>query len=298
MIETYFLLIKKGKIMNTHFSFKKMTLTLLLLTFGLGEVGAILTKTKRHIQGEIPKLKNKNNQDGVDLSTTATDNFKIGDELILSYRYSDPDGDEDDSTTTVIWYSIINGETKKISTSHITNKSANSTGNGESKLKITSQIEKASNFKVSITATSKSGDPHLGKSFVINDIFKNPYGDSISNKIEKNLSLKGSIAGIYDSEDKSFSKNLINEEEQIKVGRTYVFRLWSGADKNVDLTSKVKYEWRLLGQSASDNITAPPEGFKTKIFNRDFIVPNNEEAKKITNSKDGAQGFNLAVDWK
>nr|WP_234813473.1 hypothetical protein [Candidatus Hamiltonella defensa] len=133
---------------------------------------------------------------------------------------------------------------------------------------------------------------------MINDIFKNPYGDSISNKIEKNLSLKGSIAGIYDSEDKSFSKNLINEEEQIKVGRTYVFRLWSGADKNVDLTSKVKYEWRLLGQSASDNITAPPEGFKTKIFNRDFIVPNNEEAKKITNSKDGAQGFNLAVDWK
>ncbi|WP_174891188.1 hypothetical protein [Candidatus Hamiltonella defensa] len=284
--------------MNTHFSFKKMTLTLLLLTFGLGEVGAILTKTKRHIQGEIPKLKNKNNQDGVDLSTTATDNFKIGDELILSYRYSDPDGDEDDSTTTVKWYSIINGETKKISTSHIKNKSANSTGNGESKLEITSATEGASNFKVSITATSKSGDPNSGESFVINDIFKNPYGDSISSKIEKNLSLKGSIAGIYDSEDKSFSKNLINEEEQIKVGRTYVFRLWSGADKNVDLTSKVKYEWRLLGQSASDNITAPPEGFKTKIFNRDFIVPNNEEAKKITNSKDGAQGFNLAVDWK
>lgn len=59
------------------------------------------------------------------------------------------------------------------------------------------------------------------------------------------------------------------------------------------------YNWRLLGDSATDSVAAPTTGFVTSVSNADFSVPMNTAADgtQLTGSVDGMQGFQLTVDY-
>lgn len=107
------------------------------------------------------------------------------------------------------------------------------------------------------------------------------------------------VPGIYLSSDTAFANNLIGNATKLDVGSSYVFKLWDDAAHTTDLTSSVSYNWRLVGTSATDNVTAPANGFVTSVTDANFTVPVNGAADgtTLTGSVDGAQGFNLAVDY-
>lgn len=284
------------------FKLKKLALALVLTGFTMSSSYAVLTGTTGTIQGTAPFLSAPSNdaKQAVDLTSNSEGNQLVsGDTITLSYKYTDAEGDKDASTAHVKWY-YVKGETETEITAGIVNAAASSDGEqGTSTLTIPAAAIGAEKIKVTIQEYAASGVPLNGQTIVIDDTSEGVNGGHVTPPGP--VAPGGDVTpGIYLSSDTAFANNLIGTENALDVGKTYVFKLWdSNAVGTADLTQSVTYNWRLIGTSATDGITAPGGGFKTSVTGSDFTVPANDQpdGTALTKSQDGAQGFSLAVDY-
>lgn len=277
------------------FTLKKLVLALAIAGYTMSSAYAVLTGSTGSIQGRVPVLNapsTPNIEHSVDLSSNlAGTTLATGDTITLTYDYTDLDGDADNSTAHVQWYYVNGGVDTAIAATNVLNTSATSQASGTSVLTIPGVAIGAEAIKVVIQEYSLTGDPIAGQTITVDDA--SPSGPIVPGG--------GVTPGIYLSTDLAFANNLIGTSTPLTVGQSYVFKLWDDTGVGtVDLTSSVTYNWRLVGTSATDNITAPANGFVTSVNGpNNFTVPVNSAAdgKPLTGSDDGAQGFNLAVDY-
>lgn len=281
----------------TPFTLKKLVLAMVLGGCTMSSAWAILTGPTGTVQGTAPVLSapSNNGLNAVDLSSnSAGDQLSSGDVLTLTYDYSDSDGDADASSAHVTWYYVINSTETTITA--VVNTPATSTTPGTSVMTIPPAAIGADRIKVVIQAYSSSGDPISGQTLTIADT-------GASGSSNPTTTSPGPVApgtdvtpAIYHIDDIG-GTNLIGQTTRLNVGETYVFRLTDAGGN--DLTGNVSYNWRLVGTSATDSISAPVTGFVTSVTNGNFTVPVNGHADGtlLTGSADGAQGFSLAVDY-
>lgn len=287
------------------FTLKKLALALTLVGYTMGSAYAVLTLPTGTIQGQAPALSAPSNSalHAVDLSSNAAGaKLATGDAITLTYNYTDADGDADASTTKVLWY-YVSGTTETEITTGIANTPATSGAPGSSVMIIPGAALGADAIKVVIQEYSASGDPIAGQTLTVADTKDGIGGGTTTppGPIEPGEGPNSGVTpGIYLSTDTAFATNLIGTATKLNVGDSYVFKLWdSTAVGTNDLTANVSYNWRLVGTSATDSITAPAAGFATNISDGNFTVPTNTQANgtPLTGSADGAQGFNLAVEY-
>lgn len=298
--------------MNINFSMKKTALALAIAACTVsGAQATLTTPVTATIKGRAPVLTAPSNSKvhAVDFAYSGSQStLVVGETITLTYKYGDEDGDADASTEHVTWFSTRDGgATKHTITSGIVNTPAatiGGTGTSVLTIPVTAVDEM---IGVEIKEYSKTGDPVEGTTIVVNDTHTGgggtvtPVGPVTPG--ETNL-----VAGIYASSDTSFSTNLMGSSTSLKVGDTYVFKLWLDADGDgqpdsltpaSDYTDKLDYNWRLVGTSATTGTKAPATGFVTSVNDTDFTVPVNTAADgtALTGSADGAQGFGVAVNY-
>lgn len=282
------------------FTVKKLVLALAIAGYTMSSAYAVLTSPTGSIQGSVPVLSAPSNAETphtVDFTTSAQGStLATGDTITLTYNYADADGDTDNSTAHVNWY-YVKGEIETPITTGITNASATASTPGTSQLTLPAAAIGADRIKVTITEYSASGDPISGQEIVVADT--NVGGGGTTTPPGPIAPGTNVVPGIYLSTDTAFANNLIGSANKLDVGQTYVFKLWDDAAQTTDLTGSVSYNWRLMGNSATDGITAPATGFETDVTDGNFTVPTNTQPNgtPLTGSADGAQGFNLAVDY-
>lgn len=286
------------------FTLKKLVLALALTGYTMGSAYAVLTAPTGIIHGSAPVLSAPSSPataHSVDLdSNAAGPTLASGDTITLTYNYNDADGDLDASATTthVQWYYVNAGVDTQITGSVVnTVAPAASGGTGTSELTIPGVAIGADAIKVVIQEYSETGDPISGQTITVADTHIGAGGT---------VTPPGPIVpggdvvpAIYLSTDTTFTNNLIGSAASLDVGSTYVFKLWDDAARTTDLTSNVSYNWRLVGTSASGSVSAPATGFVTSVTDGNFTVPVNgdPDGTALTGSADGAQGFNLAVEY-
>ncbi|QCR63036.1 ornithine carbamoyltransferase [Serratia fonticola] len=284
------------------FTLKKLVLALAIAGYTMSSAYAVLTPATGAIQGVAPTLSAPSNSalHAVDLSSSAAGaNLTTGDTITLTYDYTDTDGDADASTSHVSWY-YTKGGSETLITSGIMNTPATAGTSGTSVLTIPGAALGADAIKVLIQEYSASGDPIAGQTITVDDTSAGIGGGTTTppGPIEPGEGPdSGIIPGIYLSTDTAFSNNLIGTDTRLNVGDSYVFKL-TDRESGEDLTANVTYNWRLVGTSATDSKTAPADGFDTGVTGGNFTVPKNADGKLLTNSDDGVQGFNLAVDYQ
>ena len=288
------------------FTLKKLVLALALAGYTMSSAYAVLTSPTGSIQGTAPVLSapsNPTTPQSLDFTTSAAGAaLATGDTITLTYNYNDTDGDLDNSASTAhaLWYYVTPGGDVAIAAGNIVNTAATTAtgGTGTSVLTIPAAAIGASAIKVMIQEYSLSGDPIAGQTITVADTHTGGGGTiTPPGPITPGANV---VPGIYLSSDTAFATNLIGNTAKLDVGKTYVFKLWDDVSHTTDLTSSVTYNWRLVGTSATDNVTAPANGFNTNVTGANFTVPVNGGATggmALTGSVDGAQGFNLAVDY-
>ncbi len=296
---------------SKRFTLKKLVLALALAGYTMSSAYAVLTPGTGTIQGEAPVLSAPSNsaQHAVDFSGTyaVAGALSSGDTIVMTYDYADSDGDGDDSSanTRVTWHYTPAGGGADVA---IASTGVNATAGtpGTSTITLPAAAIGATVIKATIQEYSASGDPIAGQTITIADTSLSTApggggGGGTPSNPGPVLPGTGVTPGIYASTDGTFTTNLIGTATNLKVGDTYVFKLWdSAAVGTTDLTSTVpNYNWRLVGQSATDSITAPGTGFVTSVTGGNFTIPVNSAADgtPLTGSADGAQGFQLAVDY-
>ncbi len=287
------------------FTLKKLVLALALAGYTMSSAYAVLTTPTGSIQGNAPVLSapsNPTTPQTVDFTSSAGGAaLATGDTITLTYTYNDADGDADDSAsnTHALWYYVNGGVDTLIPTTNIVNTPATSAagGTGTSVLTIPAAAIGASAIKVVIQEYSLSGDPIQGQTITVADTSIG--GGGTITPPGPIIPGGNVVPGIYLSTDTAFANNLIGTATKLDVGSAYVFKLWDDAAMTTDLTSSVTYNWRLVGTSATDSISAPATGFVTSVTDANFTIPVNSAADgtPLTGSVDGAQGFNLAVDY-
>ncbi|MHA3429158.1 SinI family autotransporter-associated protein [Yersinia enterocolitica] len=293
------------KRMTPTFTLKKLVLALAIAGYTMSSAYAVLTNPTGSIEGKAPVLSapsNSGTPHTVDFTTSAQGpTLATGDTITLTYNYNDADGDQDNSasTTHTQWYYVTPSGDVAIAASNIINTLATtaSDGTGTSVLTIPAAAIGASAIKVVINEYSASGAPISGQEILVADT--NIGGGGSTTPPGPIAPGSNVVPGIYLSTDATFANNLIGTDTKLDVGSAYVFKLWDDAAHTTDLTSSVTYNWRLVGTSATDGKAAPATGFVTSVTDANFTVPANSTADgtALTGSADGAQGFNLAVDY-
>ena len=291
---------------NNTFTLKKLVLALALAGYTMSSAYAVMTSPTGTIQGTAPVLSAPSNsaENAVDFSHTAqtTGVMTSGDTITMTYLYGDTDGDADNSTAHVTWYYTQAGVDTAIVGGITNTPAATIGGTGTSVLTVPAAAIGATAIRVEVIEYSASGDPISGTTINIADVSNGGGGTGPFPPAGPVVPGSNVVPGIYLSTDTAFANNLIGAlGTKLNVGDTYVFKLWdSAAVGTTDLTSTVpNYNWRLVGTSATDSVTAPSTGFVTSVSGGNFTIPVNTAADgtPLTGSADGAQGFRLAVDY-
>ncbi|PHI30076.1 SinI family autotransporter-associated protein [Budvicia aquatica] len=292
---------------SNTFTLKKLVLALALAGYTMSSAYAVMTSPTGTIQGTAPVLSAASNsaQHAVDFSGTyaVANKLSSGDTIVMTYDYTDADGDDDDSSlnTRVTWhYTPAGGGADVLIASVGVN--ATSATPGTSTIILPAVAIGATVIKATIQEYSASGDPIAGQTITIADTSLSTApggggGGGTTTNPGPVLPGTGVTPGIYASGDSTFTNNLIGAlGTNLKVGDTYVFKLWdSAAVGTTDLTATVpNYTWHLVGTSATDGITGD---FTTSVSGGDFTIPVNAAGTLLTGSADGVQGFGLAVDY-
>lgn len=222
----------------------------------------------------------------------STDGMVPGDKISLGYLLHDAEGDTDNSTASIKWFTTTDGV------------SANKTmlAGSDGKAIYTIQNTDAGLYLgMEITEQTSTGVPKTGQTIVINDISKYDNSDNIPD---------GPIVGgtigtaIVDSSEPTV--NLIGKaDSKLLVGHTYQFKVWYDVNNNgkqdageLDASANYTYKWFFDGTSATTNTAG---GYAvSSTDNKDLIIPTTNVAAKnvfATAGADGVQGYSLKVDY-
>lgn len=292
------------------FTLKKIALAMMIVAGTLTSAYAVMTGTTGTIRGEIPVLTaNGGGAHSVDFATSDPSNLKTGDTVTMTYKYTDTDGDIDNSTTTVKWYYVpANGAGTEVEiTSNVTNTLAGTATDGSgvgTSVMVIPDAALGGIIKAVITEKSLTGDLNEGYAITYNDVAKpgafvpGPGGGTggvtdggTDVPVQPVAPGTGVIAKI--TLVGGDGTNLIGTATKLNVGSAYKFTLFA-ADGTTELTSTVNYKWKLTGTSATTATPAPATLFNPDA---DFAVPTNTVGKVISGSDDGVQGFGLSVDY-
>ncbi|PHI30882.1 SinI family autotransporter-associated protein [Budvicia aquatica] len=293
---------------SNTFTLKKLVLALALAGYTMSSAYAVMTSPTGTIQGTAPELIAQSNgaHQAIDIAhTTALVAGKVstGDTITMTYDYADAEGDADDSMTHVTWYYTKGGVDTAILATNVNNASAATIGGtGTSVLTVPAAAAGATAIRVEITEYSVSGDPDVGTVINIPDVSAGGGGVGPFPPVGPIIPGSNVTPGIYASTDGTFTTNLIGTATNLKVGDTYVFKMWDTSTGAVgagatDITNAT-YTWYLVGTSATDGISG---NFNTNVSGGNFQIPINTTpvtgGTALTTSADGAQGFQLAVDY-
>lgn len=298
--------------MNMNFTVKKLVLTLAIAGCSSGMAWAGSTPTTAPVQGRVPVLvaPSTGTAQAVDLSSNATGtHLSSGDTITLTYGYSDPDGDADDSTSHVNWY-YVNGGTETLITTGIVNTPATASAPGTSELTLPAAAIGAERIKVVIQEYAATGIPISGNIITVEDTST---GNGGSVTPPGPIAPGGHVTGgiFLQSENPAAGSGATDyaraTEVHPQVGATYAFRAWDDSNGNgvwdageTDLTATLgRIQWYLDGAntSASGSSAAvtlnnqPITGATTDTY----TVPVNSAS--TSGATPGDQGFSLKVDF-
>ncbi|RJT37414.1 SinI family autotransporter-associated protein [Rahnella woolbedingensis] len=216
----------------------------------------------------------------------------VGDKITLSYKLIDSEGDTDNSTSTIQWFTSSDGKGKdKKIISDAAGKSSYTLVEADAGLYIGAEI-------VEKTST---GLPTDGLSILVDDISQNDPSDNIPD----GPVVGGKVATmIVDTTDPD--TNLIGKSNSsLILGHTYQFKIWYDTNNNnvwdageVDASTNYSYSWNFDGTSATTGTAGGKAVSSTD--NKDLTLPTtNTDAKNIfaTAGADGIQGYQLQVDY-
>ena len=259
---------------------------------------AVMTDSAGTLNGTVPVL--VSGPGGADHTVSfendhaggSTSGMVPGDKITLGYLLHDAEGDTDNSTASIKWFTTTDGVGA--------NKTMLTGSDGKGNY-IIQNADAGLYLGVEITEQTSTGVPTTGQTIVINDISKNDNSDNIPD---------GPIVGgtigtaIVDSTEPTV--NLIGKaDSKLLVGHTYQFKVWYDVNNNgkqdageLDASANYSYKWFFDGTSAT---TGTAGGYAvSSTDNKDLVIPTtNANAKNIFAGAgaDGVQGYSLKVDY-
>ncbi|MDA5494126.1 SinI family autotransporter-associated protein [Yersinia intermedia] len=303
--------------MNVTFVFNKMVLALALTGCLSVAAWAGSTPTTSPVWGSAPVLSAVSNGQPhtVDFSGTfATPGvLSTGDTIVMTYHYTNAEGDADDSLSTVAWFYTLNGADVPITA--MTNVAADNNGTGTSTIILPASALGASAIKVEIWEQSQTGIPlHGPQSILVLDTSLTGAGGGGGTVTPPGPVISGSgiSGGIFLASDHpAAGSGAIDYSRSTtvhpKVGETYVFRAWDDTNGNgvwdageADLTATMSHmQWQLDGSNATAAGESTPvtlSGHAIAGATTDtYTVPVNSASS--SGATPGDQGFSLKVEF-
>ncbi|MCB5315727.1 SinI family autotransporter-associated protein [Yersinia intermedia] len=304
--------------MNVTFVFNKMALALALTGSLSVAAWAGSTPTTSPVRGSAPLLSAVSNTlpHTVDFSGTfATPSvLSTGDTVVMTYRYTNAEGDADDSLSTVAWYYTLNGADVPITA--MTNVAADNNGTpGTSTIVLPASALGASAIKVEIWEQAKTGLPLRGQqSILVLDTSRTGAGGGGGTVTPPGpvISGTGISGGIFLASDHPVAGSGATDYSRStavhpKVGATYVFRAWDDTNGNgvwdageADLTATVSHmQWQLDGNNATAAGESTPVTLAHHVISGattdTYTVPVNSASS--SGATPGDQGFSLKVEF-
>ncbi|CNI15818.1 intimin-like protein SinH [Yersinia intermedia] len=307
--------------MTTHMKkslrLNAVALALMLVGSTLSPVWAGSTPTTTATQGSAPSLSASNNlPHTVDFSGTFASQSALstGDTVVMTYHYTDAEGDVDDSLSTVVWYYTLNGTDVPITA--MTNVAAIDGAPGTSTITIPASALGASAIKVEIWEQSQTGLPLRGQQSILVLDTSGATGAGGGGTLTPPgpvVSGVGISGGIFLASDTpGAGSGAIDYARSTTVhptvGATYVFRAWDDSNSNgvwdageADLTATVSHiQWQLDGSNAAAAGSSSPAVLSGRAISgattHSYTVPVNSVSS--SGAIPGDQGFSLKVTFE
>ncbi len=305
--------------MTMNFRVKQVVLALALAGMTSGSVWAASTPTTSSVQGRIPVLSAPSNNatQAVDFSGTyaTAGQLSTGDTIVMTYDYTDLDGDADNSLTTVSWSYAPFGGGGDVPITATNAPAASSGGQGTSTITLPIGALGAAAIKVTVQEFSATGDPISGSTITVTDtsLSTGPGGGGGGGTgvtPPGPVVVGGNIAGgiFLASASPAAGSGAVDYARtgtHPLVGQTYVFRAWNDANNNGIWEASeaqvvpVSIQWKLDGSNATANGTsavATLNNYSIAGATSDtYTIPVNSASN--SGAIPGDQGFNLKVDF-
>lgn len=303
--------------MTMNFSVKYMVLALAGMMSG--SVWAASTPPTSSVQGRLPVLRAPSNNaaQAVDFSGTYATPGKLstGDTVVMTYDYTDLDGDADGSHTTVSWSYTPQGGGADVPITATSIPAPNSGGQGTSTITLPIGALGATAIKVTVQEFSATGDPISGSTITVTDtsLSTGPGGGGGGGTgvtPPGPVVIGGNIAGgiFLQSASPSAGGGAVDYARtgtHPLVGQTYVFRAWNDANNNgiwdtgeAQVTPS-SIQWKLDGTNSTANgssVAATLNNYSITGATTDtYTIPVNSASR--SGATPGDQGFNLKVDF-
>jgi hypothetical protein len=285
-------------------------LLLALCLSGMAQAGS--SQTTSPVRGHAPLLSAPSSglAGSVDFSGTFASPAALstGDRVVMTWRYGDSDGDQDNTPATVVWHYVTpDGQRIIIPSTDIAAPAPE--GQGTSLLTIPAAALGASAISVTLQAQSQTGLPDRGEILTIADTsigaggLVTPPGP---------VRAGGKVAGgIFLASDNpmpgSGAQDYARTRAHLRVGETYLFRAWEDANENgiweageADLTATLtNIQWMLDGNNA------PASGSDLSVTLSHHVIPGATtdiysvpvNSLSTSGATSGDQGFSLMVEF-
>lgn len=305
--------------MKARFALNKIVLALALVGSLSGAAWAGSTPTTTPVWGGAPALSALSNNalHAVDFGGTfaVPGTLSTGDTVVMTYHYTDTEGDVDDSLSTVVWSYTLNGVDVTIPATDVTNVFAAGGAPGTSTITIPAGALGASAIKVEIWEQAKTGIPLRGQqSILVMDTSGTtvPGGGGTVTPPGPVVPGQGVNGGIFLASDNPSAGSgatdyARNTTLHPAVGATYVFRAWNDTNGNggwdageADITASLgSIQWQLDGSNAAAAGNSSPVSLSAHAIpgatTDTYTVPVNSASR--SGAVPGDQGFNLKVNF-
>ncbi|WP_024911175.1 SinI family autotransporter-associated protein [Chania multitudinisentens] len=295
--------------MKRHFTTTRLTFALAAWASSIGLLQAASTPATAPIQGHAPVLSAPSNgaKGTVDFTGTyATPGIlTTSDTLVMTYTYSDSDGDLDNSLTTVVWsYVDAQGQTVTIPAINVPAPALDD--QGTSSIIIPAGATGAAAISVTLQEYAATGVPISGNIITVSDTSAGGGTVTPPGPVAPGSNV---AAGIFLQSDNpgagSSATDYSRTSTYPQVGATYVFRAWDDVNGNgvweageADLTATLNsIQWQLDGTntSASGSPTTLRDYPITGATTDTYQIPVNSLSS--SGAVPGDQGFTLKVDF-
>lgn len=300
--------------MNMHFTPAPLALMLVALAgSAVSPVWAASTPTTAAVEGSAPVLSAPSNDaaGAVDFSGTYATSGALttGDTLVMTYIYTDSDGDLDASLTTVLWayFDRTSGQAVTIVAANVP--ATASGGVGTSTIVIPAGATGAAAISVTLQAYSVTGDPISGSTLTVADTSAGGGGTvTPPGPVVPGGNLVGGIFLQLDNPTAGGGAvDYTRSTARPQVGAIYKFYAWDDTNNNkvwdageADLTATLNsIQWLLDGTNTSASGSSNPSTLSDHpIANANGVTYTvRGSSDSSSGAPSGDQGFSLKVDF-
>lgn len=304
---------------GVHFALKRIALALLIAGATSGTALAGSTPTTMPIQGVAPVVVAPSNQakSAVDFDWVGSNprQLSVGDQITMTWVFTDADGDLGNSWSTVVWsYVKADGALVGIPSQSTPSRDGES---GTSVITIPASAAGATAIHVELKEESLTGNPRTNNVIIVNDtsLTTDPTGpggggDLVTppGPILAGNSIAGGIfLASANPQAGSGAADYTKNGAKPRVGETYVFKAWVDTNGNgvwdageEEMTGSLnRIQWMLDGS----NTTAAGGTSPVTLVNQEILGETTDSYTVPVNSisssgaAPGDQGFGLKVDF-